>query len=377
MAGNTLTQVVPQMLAKGLLALRENCVTPRLVNRGYEPMAGKKGSTVDVPIPSAIAAVAVTPGAYAPDAAALVPTSVPIVLDQWFEAPFDLSDREIMEVDPSFFPSAASEAIKSIANTVDRYVLGLYPHLFGFVGTPGTVPFNSGTVADASALATVLNVQTAPQDERYVVLDAHAEGSARNLPAFNNVAWNGRAQTMQQGTIATPTFGFGWWMNQNVPFHTAGTGTGYTVDGNHAAGVTAVAVEAGSGTFERGDIITFSSDPQTYTVTADVASVAASISIQPALRLALTNGATVTIKASHRANIAFQRDCIALAMRPLADQSELTRELGAIVRTGFDPISGLALRLEVRREHKRLRWSYDVLFGASVIRPELGARLAG
>jgi len=84
---NTLTEVVPQLLAQGLLALRENAVMPRLVNRGYDALAGQKGSTIDIPIPSAIAAQAVSPATTAATTGTMTPTSVSLEMDQWYEAP--------------------------------------------------------------------------------------------------------------------------------------------------------------------------------------------------------------------------------------------------------------------------------------------------
>ena len=94
MANNVITAVIPKILAQGLVALRQNSVTPRLVANMTSSIAGVKGSTIDVPIASAITAVAVTPATTAPAAAAISPTTVPVVLDQWYEAPFDLSDNE-------------------------------------------------------------------------------------------------------------------------------------------------------------------------------------------------------------------------------------------------------------------------------------------
>ena len=46
--------------------------------------------------------------------------------------------------------------------------------------------------------------------------------------------------------------------------------------------------------------------------------------------------------------------------------------LGAV-----DPVSGVALRLEVSRQFKQTTFSYDVLGGAAVIRRELGVKILG
>ena len=63
---NAMTEIMPKILARGLLALREQAIMPRLVNADYSNDAARKGDTVDVPLPSAITASDVTPSNAAP-----------------------------------------------------------------------------------------------------------------------------------------------------------------------------------------------------------------------------------------------------------------------------------------------------------------------
>lgn len=380
---NTLTAVVPKLLAQGLLALREMAVTPRLVNRAYESMAGQRGTTIDVPIPSAIVAQQVAPANVPPSTAGVSPTSVPITLDQWYEAPFYLTDKEKREVMEGVIPMQASEAIKAIVNQVDTHLLSQYKEIYGYHGTAGTTPFGSGTTADATAIRKILNNQLAPMDPRHVIMDADCEAAALNLRAFQDASYSGSVDALMNGNL-NRKLGFGWWMNQNTPTHTAGLGGGTPLtNGTQALGATSIASDGWpndqAGTLKKGDIITFAGHTQTYVVTADVDSGSstgpATIPISPGLQVAVGDGVTITLKASHVVNLAFHRDAIALATRPL--DNEDAAELGSIIRSAVDPISGLTLRLEVTREHRRTRYAFDMLWGAKVVRPELAARLAG
>ena len=80
---NDLTGVATRILAQGLIALRNNSIMPLLVNRSYGPEAARKNSTIDVPIPSAVATRDVTPAATAPGAPNSAPTSVAIEAPRW------------------------------------------------------------------------------------------------------------------------------------------------------------------------------------------------------------------------------------------------------------------------------------------------------
>ena len=309
---NDLSKVVDKLLAQGLLALRGTCVMPRLVNSDYSNLAAQQGASIDVPIPSAIKAQAVTPGATSQDTGDISPVSATIKLDRWMEAPFYLTDQDLMEANRGVIPMQASEAVKAIANDVNATLLGLGRKFYGMVGTPGTTPFS--TVVDATNARKVLNRQLAPVNDRRIVLDPDAEAAALGLSGFADVSKSGDARPIIDGTIGRK-YGFDWAMDQQVPSFEASVMTegALTVNGANEAGAQVV-------------------------------------------------------------SLAFHRDAIAFATRPLMDSAN---GLGNLTQSAVDPVSGLSLRLEVSREHKRTRFSYDILYGADVVRRELGCRIAG
>jgi hypothetical protein len=376
---NTLTAAIPTLVAQGLMALRENCVMPRLVNRNFENTATEKFATVNVPIPSAITSVAVSPSYVAPDDPGVMPTSVPITLDQWFEAPFFMSDKDLLESAKGVIPMQASEAIKSLANRIDAALLGLAVNVYGFVGTPGVTPFASD-VSEITAARRVLNNQLAPLDDRRVVINADAEANALGLRAFQDMSFSGSSAGIIDGKI-NRKLGFDWYMDQNIPTYTTGTVAVSFINKSGtavAAGLkTLVSTTGGTAALLKGDVFTIAGDTQTYVLTAAASRSGGgdmTILFEPALKIALTGSEVITLKASHAINLAFHRDCFAFVSRPLADNTD---GLGNIIQSAIDPISGLSLRLEVSRQHRRTRFAYDVLYGMACVRPALGCRIAG
>lgn len=374
---NTLTNVIPQLLAQGLMALRQNAVMARLVNSDYGTEAASKGQTITIPIPSAVTASAVTASQISPAAVNVVPTKADITMDQWYEAPFAMTDKDNMDCMNGILPMQASEAIKSLINVADAYILGKYPGIYGYVGTAGTTPFASDS-SDVTAARKVLNNQLAPMDDRRFTINADAEANALGLRAFQDMSFSGSATEITEGKI-NRKFGFDWHMDQNIPTHTAGTAVGATTDATgYAVGLKGVTLaSAGTGSILTGDIITFAGDTQTYVIVTGDASVAGggTLTFEPGLKVIIAAAATaITVKASHAVNLAFHRDAFAFVSRPLADN---TQGLGNIIQSATDPISGISLRLEVSREYKQTRYSFDILFGAALVRADLACRVAG
>ena len=217
---NELDNVIPQLLAQGVLALRENAVMPRLVNRSYEGLASQRGSVVEVPIPSAIAARDVAPGVTVNSNVDSAPTHALVTLDFWKEAPFHLSDKDMMETMAGTIPMQASEAIKSLGNAMDTFISGKHTGLFGAVGTAGTTPFATNITA-ASDARKLLNKQLAPMTDRRAVLDPDAEANFLILANILQTDQRGDQGGIIAGSIGRK-LGIDWHMDQNVTSYTPG-----------------------------------------------------------------------------------------------------------------------------------------------------------
>jgi len=381
---NSLQNVLAKILARGLLALREQAIMPRLVNGDYSSEAAMKGDTIDVPIPSAVVATDVAPSNTPPTPGNSSPGKVQISLDNWKKADFFLTDKEMVEIDKNqhFMPMQMSEAIRSLANVINEDIHAEYLGVYGYTGTAGTTPFAS-TVTDATNARKVLHQQRAPRTERRGVLDYDAEANALALSPFSDAEKIGSNGVKIEGEIGRK-YGIDWFADDAVVTHVAGTlaGTGGLVGSTTAAGASTLDIQSASaqGNINIGDIFTIAGDTQTYvakaTVSAIVSGTAQGVQIDPPLQTAATAGAAVTIVGDHVVNLAFHRDAFAFANRPLVANSQ-DMALGSQIMSMTDPKTGITLRLEVSRQYKQVVWEFDVLWGAKLVRPQLATRIAG
>jgi hypothetical protein len=377
---NTLDDLMPKILARGLVTLRKRLVMPGLVNRDYRTEAARRGQTIDVPMPPTVLARDVVPGAVPVATPDITETTVKLDLNFWKEAPLKFTDKEQLEVIDDAVLMATDAAANSLAEAVNASLFAEYPGVFGYVGTAGTTPFTGspGTYAVATEARKRLNNQKAPLAERRIVIDPDAEEAAINLSAFADSSFAAGGGVILEGDIGRK-LGFDWFMDQQVPSHTSTplTAGAATVNGVHAAGVKTVSIAKATNTspLVKGDIITIAGDSQTYVVTADVTLAVGNtnVTIEPALQVATAGGEAVALKATHIVNLAFNRAAFALAVRPLSQP----QAPGSRVMTMVDSATGLPLRLEISRQHKQDNWSFDILWGTKLVRAELACRIAG
>lgn len=382
---NILQDIVPVMIAQGLQTLRSACVMPRLVNTDYSNTPANQGDVVNLYIPSAATVTDVAASAAPWQAPGIRPVRSAIPLNRWRRSGFFLTDKEQEEVASGIQSRQTAESVKSLAQDINAFIFSRYIRVFGYVGTAGTTPFASDVTGVTNARAQ-LNRQTAPLDDRRLVLDVNAEANALALANFSAAQNVGGNQTIIQGTMGR-RYGFDVAMDQQIPTHvstplSAGNATANGVQAVNAGssdqgrtGTVSIAKATNASALVAGDVLSFAGDAQTYVVLTGVSLIVGNttVSIAPALQRATAGGELVTLRASHVVNLAFHRDAFGFVSRPLQASSANTMEVMSVA----DPISGVALRLEVVRQNKQTLFDFDVLYGAECVRPELAARLAG
>ena len=376
---NSLSNLIPRLLARGLLALREQAIMPRLVNLDYSSEGAMRGSTIDIPISNTFTATDVAPSMTPASAQDSTPGLVQIALDQWKEVPFFITDKQRLEImeSESFLPMNVSETVRALANSMDGYIHSQYVDVYGYVGVAGDTPFS--TIADVVNARAALNRQLAPMGNRRMVLNPDAEAHLLQIPAMSDLEKTGDQEVKIEGMLGRK-FGFDFFQSTNVVTHVAGTAASITVASTTALGATSLDILASvAGTLRRGDVFSIAGNTQTYVVTsanATYTSTKAAITISPPLVAIASSGSDVSKRASHVVNLAFQREAFAFVNRPLAGVGG-GPELGSIISQMTDPVSGLTMRMEVTRHNKQERFAVDVLYGAKAVRPALAVRVAG
>jgi len=244
-------------------------------------------------------------------------------------------------------------------------------------------------------------------EDRRVVLDADAEANAIVLSHFLKADERGDQGGIIGGQIGRKV-GCDWYLDQNIPTHTAGTWfCSVTSHGEFksqvVAGVSTFILKAATtttscgGDLHVGDVFFAAGDPLPYAVKTQAtiaagASATLSVNFTPPLRVTIAAAATVlwgdsgTLDTNNRTpddhvvNLLFHRDAFAFASRPMIQAGGMYGGQGGMViasETAVDSVSGLALRLQVLGGYKQVVWDFDILYGAALIRPELAARIYG
>ena len=389
MSSNTLSDLMPRIVARGLLRFREQAILPRLVNSSLSADAARHGDSIRVPMSQPVTATDVAPAAQPQQAAGTAMQVVTVPLDNWKSASFYLTDQEMMQIEAEsgFIPLQMSEAITALANAVNETILAQVETAGTVIGAAGEVPFqnvDSPTEVWHGANAAVtarklLNLAAAPKSGRFAVIDYEMEANALGLPQFHDAQRAGSASVPMEGEIGRK-YGIDWFSNDLLPRSKAEIAT-VGVQATVNARATTAELKLAFNRVRIGDVVVVGTgqDASEHQITA--ASTAnggahATVTVTPAFGARIATSDEVVVKRPYRVGVVMHRDAVALAMRPLAAAGLESGANGQIMSVS-DPETGLSLRLEVTRQYKQTMWEFDILWGVKLVRPELVVALHG
>lgn len=400
MANSILT--IDMITRKALEILENNLVLTRNVNRQYDDSfaveGAKIGSTLRIRKPDR---------ALVTDGAALQVqdenqqyTTLTVSSQKHIGVNFTSAELT-MQLD-DFAELILKPRVSQLAASVDADVANAYKSIYGSVGTPGTTPATSLVLLQAQQK---LNEMATPMSPRYATVNPAANaGLVEGMKGFFNPTGTISKQ-FANGMMSTGVLGYDEInMSQSVVNHTTGTwGTTITSTSTVATqGQATLDISfTGSGkTWKQGDVFTIANvyavNPQTrqstgslqqFVVTADLtATTTGTLAISPAIYTAAHALATVdsfpaataavtmlgTATTGYAQNLIYHKDAITLATADL------------LLPQGVDMASrqvhnGISMRM-VRQydiNNDRMPCRLDVLYGYSVIRPEMACRMWG
>jgi hypothetical protein len=387
---------------KALEILENNLVITRNVNRQYDDsfavQGAKIGTTLRIRLPDR---------ALVTDGAALQVqddneqfTTLTVASQKHIGVNFTTAEMT-MQLD-DFAERVLKPRISQLASSIDADVANSFQGIFQSVGTPGTTPSTTQVLLAANQK---LNEAAAVMSPRYVTVNPAANASLiEGMKGLFNPVSTISAQ-FKNGMFGEGILGFNELnMSQSIKQFTTGTRTGaHTVTTTVTAQGTSTIAITGTGTqtIKKGDVFTigsvFAVNPQTrestgslqqFVATADATAVAGAytVSVSPAIYTSTNalatvdsfpqSGATVTFlgaaSTQYPQNLVYHRDAIAFATADL------------LMPQGVDMASrqvhnGISMRV-VRQydiNNDRMPCRIDVLYGYSVIRPQMAVRLWG
>lgn len=357
-----------QMLAKGLKVLSPRLALARQCNYIYDPLQPGTQSSVKIPSVRAGTVRSVVPSVTPQTPQESKTTTQYLDVTSWKEAEFYVPDDEWETVSDNWLMLQMKQKVIDLATFVNADIIDkAYRSFYSTAGTAGTPLFTADVVPAINA-AEVLTRNLTPVEDRVFVMDTGSYYRATGLQQFAYLNQSGEAEVMRDATIPK-RYGFNWLYDQQMSGHVSGTAAGYQT-GVNAAGTNSLVVQTGTGAWVSGDIITIAGN--NYVVESGTTTL---LTINPALKAATAAGVAITKLASHGVNLAFNREAIAFATRPLPSADSLHNQLGKKVYQLPDPESGLSLRCVWSSQNNQTQCSLQILYGVKVVRPEFGCRV--
>lgn len=378
------TAVLQQFMAQFLLKARAQALATRVVNTTFDKAPAERGDTINVTYPTNYVAKAVTPGAAPVEGDSAAPSKVPMVLEEHWDVSTNITDKQLGEIQQGVFGSEQDAMVVALVEKVNASIYNEAIRFYNVAGAAGTNPFATNEDPLLAAIQ-LLDESRCPASGRVGVLTPAAKAKALKIDNITRYDARGEGAAKITGVLGN-AYGVDLMMDQLVHTHTstALTAGNATVNGAHAVGAgstdggrtgtVSIAKATNAAPLVKGDVITFAGDTQSYVVLANVTLAVGNTTVQiaPALTTAKAGSELMTLVATHKAMPVMHRDAISFASRPLRALSGI-----GFIESLTDPQTGLAITVELQRQHYQSKLAVSCLWGVKSFRPEFGVRLLG
>lgn len=379
---NTLTGLIPTIYKALDVVLREltGFVPAVMMDASAEQAA--KDQTIAWPVTPAGVAGDITPATTGPTPGAQVIGPLTMTISKSRSVPFGWNGEEQSSVGGLYnkiLVDQFSQAMRTLVNEVEADLAALYIYASRAYGTAGTTPFAT-SLADPAQVRKILADNGAPMSDLQMVIDTSAGAALRTLAQLTKVNEANDESLLRRGTLLD-LHGFAIRESGQVKLHTTGGATGTLVDltAGYAAGTATFHADTQTGVMVAGDVIAnvkTARDPSKYVVVTPLAAAEGDIVIAaPGIRVAWVNNDPITTGASYRANLAFDRNAIALMARvpKMPEEGDAADDVTVIT----DPISGLSFQIALYRQYRQVTFDVGLAWGVKAVKKEAIALLLG
>lgn len=378
---NVLTPFIPDLYQALDEVSRELVGFVPSVARNSSAARAAVGENVIVPVSTALQSKDCSPAMQVPEPDEFVLDNVAITINKSKNVSFGLNGEEYQGLNNGIGANQVlaenfKQAIRTLVNEMEVDVAKEAAiNASRAFGTAGTAPFADDLKA-AAHIKKILDDNGAPAIGRSLIIDTNAGVNLRGLTQLTNAGDAGTTMTLRQGELL-PLFGLSIKESAGIYNGVAGTAEGATVNAAEA-GATELTLKAGtSGNIKAGDYITLAGDSNKYVVMKDVAvSTGNKIKIaKPGLRVAASDGASVSVVASSARNVAFTQNAIQLVTRAPALPGGRDSAVDSYMLT--DARSGMSFEVRVYDGYRKMRAEVACAWGVKAIKPEHIAALLG
>ena len=367
------TFVTPTIVAKeALLVLENNLVMANLVHRDFSKEYQKIGSTVVIRKPTSFTASAVA-GGTARHMNTITESSVTVVLDTHLDVSFEVSSQELSLQVKDFSEQFIQPAMRAIADTVDTKLTAHYRDIAGHYAASTATP----VIGDIAELGAVLDVLKCPTDGRRLVLGPISKAGYMSVSAFHEAQKRGDGGRALRTAEIGHVLGFDTYMDQNIFTHTQPLSDAVgALDGAFSANSSVATIDAitSGGTVLLDDVVKFTGVDAWFSVSKAATAVGTTAVLNfdqtNTTGAAIADNVVATIQKTHRANMAFHRNFVAMVTAPLQPplsgiNAAVLSYKGLSCRVVFDYDSSIKTNVV----------SIDMLMGTKLLDRNLAARL--